>query len=68
MKDHYDFSKGFKRPDLAKRLRENGYSVTVTDGDGEEARVIREYFVSPEEVAARGKRRDESLESRRIQG
>jgi len=67
MKEHYDFSKGFKRPDLAKRLRENGYNVTVTDGDSKDSKVIREYFVSPEEVIARGKRREEYLEGRHIQ-
>jgi NAD/NADP transhydrogenase alpha subunit len=68
MKDHYDFSKGFKRPDLAKRLRENGYKVTVTDGDGENAKIIREYFVSPEEVTARSQRRAEFTENNRVQG
>jgi hypothetical protein len=68
MKEHYDFSKGFKRPDLAKRLRENGYKVTVTDNDSEDAKIIREYFVTPEEVSARGNRRNEYNESRRVQG
>ena len=68
MKDHYDFSKGFKRPDLAKRLRENGYKVTVTDGEGENAKIVREYSVSPEDVVARGKRREEFLKKERVQG
>jgi len=68
MKEHYDFSKGFKRPDLAKRLKENGYKVTVIDGDGDDVKIIREYFVSPEEVTERGKRREEYLENMRVQG
>ncbi|MCL2813942.1 MAG: hypothetical protein FWD23_05020 [Oscillospiraceae bacterium] len=57
MKDYYDFSKGFKNTERAERLRENGYKVTVTDGDCEDARVVREYIVTPEEVQARDKRR-----------
>jgi len=67
MKDHYDFSKGFKKPDLAKRLRENGYKVTVTEDDSDDAKIVREYFVPPEEVIARGRRREECLENRRVQ-
>jgi len=53
----YDLSKSFRNPERAERLRKNGYKVTVTDGDSEDARVIREYFVTPEEVQARDKRR-----------
>jgi NAD/NADP transhydrogenase alpha subunit len=53
----YDLSKFFRRPDLVENLRKNGYKVTVTDGDGEEAKIVREYFVTPEEVQARDKRR-----------
>ena len=57
MKDYYDFSKGFRNTERAEHLRKNGYKVTVTDGDSEDARIVREYFVTPEEVQARDKRR-----------
>ena len=63
MEREYDLSKFFRNPERTKRLRENGYKVTVTDGDGEDAKVIREYFVTPEEIQARDKLR----KSRRTQ-
>ena len=57
VKNYYDFTKRFRNTDRAERLRKNGYKVTVTDGDGENAKIIREYIVTPEEVQARDKLR-----------
>jgi len=59
----YDLTKFFRNPERTERLRKNGYTVQVTRGEGENEKVIREYFVTPEEVQARDKRR----RSRRIQ-
>ncbi|MCL2697177.1 MAG: hypothetical protein FWE74_03740 [Oscillospiraceae bacterium] len=49
MKDYYDFSKGFKNPELAKRLKKNGCRVQITCGEGDEEIIVKEYFVPPEE-------------------
>jgi len=57
LKDYYDFTKGFRNAERAERLRKNGYKVTITDGEGENAKIVREYIVTPEEVQARDKRR-----------
>jgi len=56
MKDHYDFSNG-ERNHYTKRLRENGCKITVTRGEGEDKRVIKEYFRTPEEIAKSVERR-----------
>ena len=62
MKNDYDFSDAIKKIKedcklfgmsknyLAEPLKEHGYKVQVTAGDDE--RVVKEYFVTPEEVAA----------------
>ena len=63
MKDNYDFSKGFRRPELTESLRKNGYRVTVTRGEGDEKRIVEQYVVSPEEVQAH----DLLRKSRRVQ-
>ena len=57
MKECYDFSKGFRKPLLAERLRKNGYKVEITSGDGSDRKVVDEYFVTPEEVMAYNTRR-----------
>jgi NAD/NADP transhydrogenase alpha subunit len=49
---NYDLSKAFRRPELAERLKKNGYTVQITSGEGDKKRVVDEYFVSPEEVQA----------------
>ena len=53
MRDFYDFSKGFRQPEFAERLRKNGCRVTVTDGEGDSAKIVEQYFVEPEEIAVR---------------
>ena len=55
--NNYDLSKAFRKPDLAARLRKNGYKVQVTNGDGDKKEIVDEYFVTPEEVAAYDKNR-----------
>ena len=50
MKKCYDFSKGFRKPLLAQQLRENGYTIRVTNDDGNKEQIIDEYYISPEEV------------------
>ena len=63
MKREYDLSKFFRNPERAKRRRENGYTVQIVDGKGENERVVKEYFVTPEEVQARNLHR----KNRRVQ-
>jgi len=64
MKDFYDFSKGFRNTERARRLRENGCTIQVTrEEDGKEV-VVEEYFVSPEEMQIQAQLR----ECRRVQG
>ena len=58
---NYDLSKGFKKPNLAERLKKNGYTVQITEGENE--KIVDEYFVSPEEVVAY----DERRKSNRVQ-
>ena len=48
----YDLSKAFRRPDFTERLKKNGYTVQVTSGEGNDKKVVDEYFISPEEVEA----------------
>jgi len=52
MREFYDFSKGVRNPDAVekrrKRIKENGYRITVTDGD----KIVERRFISPEEAAA----------------
>ena len=57
MKECYDFSKGFRKPQLAERLRKYGYKVEITSGEGNDRKVVDEYFVTPEEVMAYDGRR-----------
>jgi hypothetical protein len=57
VKECYDFSKGIRKPQLAERLRTNGYKVEITNGEGSDRKVVDEYFVTPEEVMAYGARR-----------
>ena len=52
MKECYDFSKGFRKPQLAERLKKNGYKVEITNGKSSDKKVVDEYFVTPEEVMA----------------
>jgi hypothetical protein len=49
---NYDLSKAFRKPELAERLRQNGYTVQITNGEGVDKKIVDEYFVSPEEVEA----------------
>jgi len=57
VKECYDFSKGFRKPQLAERLKSNGYKVEITNGEGADKKVVDEYFVTPEEVMAYEQRR-----------
>jgi hypothetical protein len=61
----------FKNPARAQRLRENGCTVRVTRGEGDDMEIVEEYFVSPEEVQESCRRRDahlkEILQSKRVQ-
>jgi hypothetical protein len=56
---NYDLSKVFSRPEIAARRRKNGYRVTITDGEGDGAKIVEQYFVTPEEIAAADVLRDE---------
>ena len=57
MKECYDFSKGYRKPQLAEHLRKNGYKVEITSGEGSDRKVVDEYFVTPEEVMTYNARR-----------
>jgi len=57
VKECYDFSKGFRKPQLAERLKTSGYKVEITNGEGADRKVVDEYFVTPEEVMAYDQRR-----------
>jgi len=71
MKNNYDFSKAIKNP-YYEHISKHGYKVTVYDHDGPDRKILREEFISPEEVAERNRIRAEHtkeyLESRRVQG
>ena len=54
---NYDLSKAFRDPERAERLKKNGYTVQITEGEGESEKVVDEFFVSPEEVQAYDLRR-----------
>ncbi|MCL2754556.1 MAG: hypothetical protein FWD35_02410 [Oscillospiraceae bacterium] len=62
MKKCYDFSKGVRRPEIAAQLRQNGYRVTITDG--EDGPIIEQYTVSPEVVQARHALREQKRQER----
>lgn len=51
----------------AQSIKEKGYTVTVTRGEGDKKEIVREYFVSPEEVAEHNRLRDEHLKNMRVQ-
>jgi len=57
LKECYDFSKGVRKPQLAERLKSNGYKVEITSGEGADRKVVDEYFITPEEVTAYDQRR-----------
>jgi N-acetyl-anhydromuramyl-L-alanine amidase AmpD len=57
VKECYDFSKGFRKPQLAESLKKNGYKVEITDSKSSDRRVVDEYYVTPEEVMAYDARR-----------
>ena len=67
MKDHYDFSKGFRNTERARRLRENGCRIMVTREENGKEVVVEDYFVTPEEIQASNEKRDAILRSRRVQ-
>ena len=52
MEREYDLSKFFRNPERTKRLRENGCIIQVTRSEGENEKIVREYFISPEEIQA----------------
>ncbi|MCL2693522.1 MAG: hypothetical protein FWE60_00270 [Oscillospiraceae bacterium] len=56
MKDHYDFSKGVKNP-YAAHLKKHGCKITVTRGEGDNKKIVKEYFRTPEEIAESAERR-----------
>ena len=58
--------KFIKNP-YAERLIKNGHWVTVTDGEGDNTKIIEKYFVTPEEIQASIEQRDAILKSKRIQ-
>jgi hypothetical protein len=62
MKDNYDLSNARKNP-FAKRIKKYGCKITVTRGEGEDKKIVREYFRTPEEIAESVERR----KSNRIQ-
>jgi hypothetical protein len=57
VKECYDFSNGFRNPQLAERLKKNGYKIEITKGEGSDRKVVDEYYITPEEVMAYDTRR-----------
>jgi hypothetical protein len=49
MSDYYDPSKWVKKPEVAKQNRENGSWSIVTDGEGENERVVECTFNPPKD-------------------
>jgi hypothetical protein len=50
-----------RNPEFAEYLAKHGYTVQITEGEGtENERVIREYYVSPEEIAERNNMRGQN--------
>jgi hypothetical protein len=58
--------KYIKNP-YAERLRKNGCKITVTRGEGENKVIVREHYVTPEEIAEENAQRNAILKSRLIQ-
>jgi hypothetical protein len=52
---------------FAANLRENGYKVRITRGEGKNKEIVEEYFVSPEEIEDGNKRRREHLREMTVQ-
>jgi hypothetical protein len=59
--------KFIKNP-YAERIRERGCVIRVTRGDGADRVIVEERVVTPDEIALSNARRNESLESRQVQG
>lgn len=68
MKREYDVSKFFRNPERAKRLRENGCRIIITDGKGENEKIVEDYFITPEQIAEENAKRDANVSRRRVQG
>jgi hypothetical protein len=63
MKDYYDPSKWFKNPAIAENRLKNGYTVIVYE-DETNTKIVKQYFVSPEEVAAQVAEREANRQKR----
>ena len=59
--------KFIKNP-YAQRIRERGCVIRVTRGEGTDRVIVEERVITPEEIAISNAKRDEILESRRVQG
>jgi uncharacterized DUF497 family protein len=53
--------------DIAKRLRENGCTIRVTRGDGNQKEIIEERIVTPEEIALMNEHKNTFSNENRIQ-
>ncbi|MCL2633441.1 MAG: hypothetical protein FWD34_02880 [Oscillospiraceae bacterium] len=67
MEREYDLSKFFRNPERAKRLRENGCRIGVTRRvDGKDV-IVKEYFVTPEQIAEENAGREINRKNHRVQ-
>jgi hypothetical protein len=57
----------YKDSTRAQRLKENGCTIRVTRGEGEKKEIVREYTVTPEEIAEHNRIREEHLKNMRVQ-
>jgi hypothetical protein len=55
--------KKFIKNPYAGRIKENGCIIRVTHGSGAEKTIIRERFVTPEEIETSNERRDLNLKN-----
>jgi hypothetical protein len=59
--------KKFIKNPYAESLRKNGCRITVTSGEGENKKIVEQYFVSPEQIAEENAQRETILRNRRVQ-
>jgi DNA-binding PadR family transcriptional regulator len=50
-----------KKPEFTERIQKNGYIVRVYDGEGDNAPILKEYTVSPEQIAEENRIRERNL-------
>ena len=62
------FMKRYIKNPFAEHLKRHGCKVQITSGEGENEKVVEEYFVTPQEIMDDNKRRAEFLRNRQVHG